>query len=348
MNFSQCLPLVELTRGSLVESIHAGAIAVVDATGKLVASYGDPEMTAYMRSSAKPFQALPFIEMNGDLTFGLDGREVAVICASHTGTDEHVAVVAGLQKKIGIREKDLLCGTHTPSNPQAQRELILRNEEPTPNRHNCSGKHTGMLAHAVLRNLPTADYINPQHPIQQAILAAFADMTGLPAEKVVLGTDGCSAPNFAVPLRNAALGFARLVDPRGLANTRAEACRRIVRAMTGNPFMVAGPKQFDTAVMELGMGSILSKGGAEGFQCIGLAPGMLGEGSPGVGIAFKIADGDHEGRARPVTAVEVMRQLGALTSEMVQVLKPFYHRPLENFRKMRVGTIRPCFELVRA
>jgi L-asparaginase II len=348
MDFTQCLPLVELTRGPLVESIHAGAIAVVDATGKLIASYGDPELTAFLRSSAKPFQALPFIEQNGDLTFGMDSREVAVICASHTGTDEHVAVVAGLQKKIGVGEKDLMCGTHTPSNTQAQRALILRNEEPSPNRHNCSGKHTGMLAHARLRNLPIEDYINPEHPIQKTILTTFAEMTGLPVDKVVLGTDGCSAPNFAVPLRNAAFGFARLVDPRGLAPARADACRRIVSAMTGHPMMIAGPKQFDTLVMELGKGRILSKGGAEGFQCLALAPGVLGEDSPGIGIAFKIADGDPEGRARAVTSVEIMRQLGALTDEMLLALKPFHRRPLENWRKLRVGKIRPCFELVKA
>jgi L-asparaginase II len=340
------LPMVELTRGSIVESFHTGAVAVVDAEGRLVASYGDVDALTFLRSSAKPFQALPFIESGGDQAFDLSGPEVAVICASHSGTDEHVAVVESIQKKIGVSEKDLLCGTHTPSHEPTQRALILRQAEPTPNRHNCSGKHTGMLAHAVLRRLPTADYINPNHAVQHTILTAFAEMTGLPVEAVVTGIDGCSAPNFAVPLRHAALGYARLIDPHRLSPARAQACQRIVSAMTSYPNMVAGPGRFDTALMELGRGSLLSKGGAEGYQCIGIAPGVLGPGSPGLGIALKIADGDVQGRAGTVAAVEVLRQLGVLSAGDLDALQRFSRRPLENFRKLRVGEIRPCFELL--
>jgi L-asparaginase II len=326
------LPMVELTRGSIVESFHSGAAAVVDADGNLVASFGDAGAVSFLRSSAKPFQALPFIELGGDQAFGLSSQEVAILCASHSGTDEHVAVIAGLQKKIGVSEPDLLCGSHIPAHEPTQRALLLRHEEPTPNRHNCSGKHTGMLAHALLRHLPKTDYINFDHPVQKTILTAFSDMTGVPVESVVLGIDGCSAPNFAIPLRQAALGYARLVDPRSLPPVKAQACQRIASAMTGFPNMVAGPGRFDTALMELGRGRILSKGGAEGYQCIGLLPGALGASSPGLGIAIKIADGDVQGRAGSLATLEILTQLGVISTGDLAALQRFYRRPLENFR----------------
>jgi L-asparaginase II len=234
----------------------------------------------------------------------------------------------------------------------------MHGEQPTPNRHNCSGKHTGMLAHARLRHAPLENYIDITHPVQQAILKTFAEMCGLAVEQVVVGVDGCSAPNFAVPLRNAALGYARLFDPTGLAPERAAACQRITQAMTSNPDMVAGPERFDTLIMGLasgmasGMasGRILTKAGAEGYQGIGLAPGALGPGTPAVGIAFKIADGDAAGRARSLVGLEVLRQLGAISKHEVDELDElaqFAPRPLYNWRRMQVGEIRPAFTLVK-
>jgi L-asparaginase II len=341
------LPVVELTRGPIVESIHFGAVAAVDVNGNLVASFGDADTVTFLRSSAKPFQALPFIELGGDQVFGLTEREVALMCASHSGTDEHVLVVQGMQRKIGISEKNLMCGTHPPTYQATAKAMLLRGEEPTPNRHNCSGKHTGMLAHALLRKLPLEDYININHPVQQTILKTFAEMCGLPTDKVVLGTDGCSAPNFAIPLRNAALGYARLCDPSQLSPERATACRRITHAMTSNPDMVGGPGRFDTVIMGLASGRLLSKAGAEGYQGIGIMPGALGPGSPALGIAFKISDGDAGGRARPCVAIEVLRQLGAISQREVDALATFGPQRLYNYRKLQVGEMRPSFELVQ-
>ena len=345
MDFSNCAPLIEVTRGSIVESLHFGAIAVVDAQGKLVASCGDPDTLTFLRSSAKPFQALPFVELGGDQAYGLTPRELALICASHSGTDEHVAVVQGIQARVGLGEVDLLCGTHWPYHEPTARSIWMRDEKPTPNRHNCSGKHTGMLAHALLRRLPKADYVNLAHPVQQSILAAFAEMVGLPVEQVTLGIDGCSAPNFAVPLRNAALGYARLSDPQRLPSRRADACQRIFDAMTTNPDMVGGPGRFDTLSMEQTGGRMVIKSGAEGYQAIGLGPGALGPGSPGLGIAFKVADGDSGDRARPTVAVEILRQLGAISPAELEALAGFGPRPLYNFRGLQVGETRPCFTL---
>ena len=338
-------PLVEVIRGTIVESVHFGALVIVDAGDQVLAAWGDPQTVTYLRSSAKPFQALPFVEMGGVEKFGLTDKELAVMCASHIGTDEHVATVEGMQKKFGVSEKDLLCGTQTPSDETTAQALLMRGEKPTPNRHNCSGKHSGMLGHAILRHLPTEDYINPSHPVQQTILQFFAEMCCLLPEEVVVGIDGCSAPNFAVPLFNAAQAFAGLADPSNLSPRRAQALRHIFRAMSTNPAMVAGPGRFDTALMEVAEGNIVSKGGAEGYGAMALAPGLLGKGTPGVGIAFKVSDGDFTDRVRPLVAVEILRQLGALTKEQADHLAQYWPRPLYNFRKLEVGWIRPCFIL---
>ena len=347
MSYINYQPMVEATRGTIVESIHMGALAISDTNGNLFASYGDPHTVTFLRSSAKPFQALPFIEMDGAETFGLTDREVAVLCASHAGTDEHAAVIRGIQQKIGVTEKDLLCGIHPPEDEATGRAMILRREEPTPVRHNCSGKHTGMLAHALLRHLSIEDYINPQHPIQKTILQGFSEMCSIPVKEIILGTDGCSAPVFAVPLHNAAQGYARMCDPHGLTAQRGAACQRITRSMTSNPDMIAGPGRFDTVIMQVGAGKIVSKGGAEGYQALGLLPGAQGSGSPALGITFKIADGDNTGRARAVASVEILRQLGALSEGQIMALVAFGTRPLRNWRKLPVGEIRPCFTLQR-
>ncbi|MDR3577731.1 MAG: asparaginase [Anaerolineaceae bacterium] len=336
-------PLVEVTRGHIVESIHFGALVVVDSSGQLLFKSGDPKTVTFLRSSAKPFQALPFFETGGAEIFGLSEREVAVICASHSGTDEHVQVVRGIQQKAGVSEGNLQCGCHPPMDPATVRLLWQRGEEPTPIRHNCSGKHSGMLAHAVMRNLPLEDYLNPQHPIQQSILKAFAELCSMKSEEVVVGIDGCSAPNFAVPLYNAALGYARLFDPAQLSAKRGEACQLITRSMSGNGFMVGGPGRFDTLLMEVGNGKIVSKGGAEGYQGLALAPGTAGN-NKAIGIAFKVSDGDADGtRAGHAVAVEILRRLGALNEEQLSLMADFDSHLLYNWRKLTVGELRTCF-----
>lgn len=341
-------PIFEVTRGNITESVHFGAAVVVDSHGRLLAHLGDPQAVTFLRSSAKPFQALPFIERGGHETFGLETREIAIMCASHSGTDEHVAALKTMQAKIGLTVDDLQCGIHYPYHEATADDMKARGELPTPYRHNCSGKHTGMLAHARLRSTPTQTYLDLNHPVQEAILQAFAEMCDLPADRVELGIDGCSAPNFAAPFYNAALGYARLCDPFGLDPQRASACRTITSAMTAYPGMVAGPERLDTALMEVGAGRILSKTGAEGYQAIGLLPGALGADSPGIGIAIKISDGDPSSRARNGVALAILKALGALSASDLEKLADFGpEKQLYNFRKLIVGQSRPAFELVR-
>ena len=355
MAITSYLPLLELTRGfsssgeQTVESVHFGAAAVVDVKGRLVAWIGNQQTITYLRSTAKPFQALPFLERNGKSAYNLTTREIALICASHSGTDAHVKVVQGIQQKTGVHESDLLCGTHPPIHTETANSLRERGEALSQNRHNCSGKHTGMLAFCRMENQPSENYIDPEHPIQKAILKTFAEMCDLTVDQVSVGIDGCSAPNFAVPLYNAALAYARLCDPENgkvTISERADACHTITAAMTSHPDMVGGPGRFDTDVMIVAGGRIVSKGGAEGYQGLGLLPGALGKGSPALGVAIKISDGDQKDRATHAVSLEVLRQLGALSSgDVMQLNKYGPTFPIHNWRKLTVGEARPCFKL---
>jgi L-asparaginase II len=351
MSLSPYLPLFEVTRGGVVESVHFGAIAVVDACGSLVASYGNPQAVTFLRSTAKPFQALPFIENGGQKLYNLSLREIALMCASHSGTDEHVAVVQGIQAKTGVAEADLECGVHPITHEPTLEAMRQRGEKLSPNRHNCSGKHTGMLAYARMKGLPKENYTDPSHPIQQEILLALAAMCALPPGLVVLGIDGCSAPNFAVPLYNAALALARLSDPQAgnvRPHARRDACDTIFEAMTSHPDMVGGPDSFDTHLMQAMDGRVLSKSGAEGYCGLGLPPGALRPDSPGVGVALKISDGDGRHGARPAVVLETLRQLGVIDASQLDRLASF--GPVStvlNWRKLDVGQARPCFVLGR-
>ena len=349
------LPLLEVTRGNIVESIHYGAVAIVNSRGKLLYSYGDPQTVAFLRSSAKPFQALPFVERGGVEHFGFTPSELALSCASHETAQFHLDAVQALQEKIGIHESDLQCGAHLPGDSEMLKKVIIDHITPTANFNNCSGKHTAMLAHAKMRGLPLETYLERDHPIQQDILTTFAEMCGIAHDKVELGTDGCSAPNFAVPLLNAALGFARLCDPVSLSKARADGCRKITSAMTSHSEMVSGFGEFDCELMKVGKGKILTKRGAEGFQAIGLLPGALSADSRGIGIAFKVSDGDPgrmgedlstHNRVRPAVTLEILRQLGALDDSQMKGLAEFGPTLLiKNHREIAVGESRPAFKL---
>jgi L-asparaginase II len=342
MNFT---PLVNVTRGELVESVHYGALAICDGTGRLYGYVGDPDVRAYLRSSAKPFQCLPLLESGAARHFGLDPQDIALVCASHSGMDEHVSVAASIQRKAGVGEADLRCGVHPPYHRETTKRLQDQGEEPTPNRNNCSGKHSGMLAFAKYSGHPLEDYVSLEHPVQRRFLETLAEMCDLPAERIVVGVDGCSVPTFAVPLRSAASAYARLMDPAGLEPERERSCREIVHAMTHHPRMVGGPDRFDTRLMEVTQGRLLAKGGAEGYQAIGIPPGAVGRESPALGMTIKIADGDQGGRARSMVALKALKSLGAITDEECDHLAQFDARPITNHRGDLVGEIHVDLQL---
>ena len=340
------LPVLELTRGKVVESVHFGSIAIMNSHGVLISFHGDPNGIHFLRSSAKPFQAIPLIENNGQTKWQLSKEEIAIFCASHTGTNHHVEVLTKLQEKLKVTEDDLLCGIHPPVDTKTRETMLKQNIPPTPNRHKCSGKHTNMLALAKLMKAPLNEYISPNHPIQEEILKTFGEMCLLNPGEILQGTDGCSAPVFAIPLKNAALGYARLCDPWELHPKRAHACRIITDAMMSHPEMVSGPGKFDTRLMDVTSGKIISKGGAEGYQLICIMPDVLEPGSPGLGIAIKISDGDARNRSRPAVALEILRQLGAISFQELDSLSEYGPElPVRNWRNLVVGKAYPTFEL---
>jgi len=344
-------PLLELIRASIVESTHIGSIAVVDSTGKLLHSLGDPDTVAFLRSSAKPFQVLPFVEQGGVDHFGFTQKELAISCASHETAQMHLDTVAAMQAKIGIQESQLQCGGHLPGDAAKLKQVIKEDITPSSNFNNCSGKHTAMLAFAKMRGLPLENYLAIDHPIQKEILKTFSELCGIELDKIELGIDGCSAPNFAVPLVNAALGMARICDPRDLGEARAAACKKITAAMIAHPEMVSNYGKFDCELMKIGGGRIVTKRGAEGFQIIGLMPGVyVGN---GVGISFKVTDGDasrmndsleSSSRVRPAVTLEILRQLNVLNGSQLKSLSKFGpEKILKNYAGLVTGKSQPVF-----
>jgi L-asparaginase II len=203
-----------------------------------------------------------------------------------------------------------------------------------------------MLALGRLLHLPIQAYTEPDHPVQQKILGVVAEMCGLDPDQIQLGRDGCSVPTFAMPLQNAALGWAKLVDPSGLSSKRQAACQMITRSMRENPFHVAGPGRFDTRVMQTGSGKIVSKAGAEAYQAVGLLPSALEPGSPALGIVLKIADGDLGKRARRAVMLEVLSQLMALSADQLTWLKDLGPvLEIRNQCQIPTGIGKPCFQL---
>jgi L-asparaginase II len=337
------VPIISVSRGEITESTHSGAAAVVDKNGKLIASIGNPNMAMFMRSTAKPMQALPFIQAGGHEKFGFTPKEIALICSSHSGTEDHFKTVADLQRKVGISEDLLQCGVHPPYDRASANLMIEKGSRPSQNHHNCSGKHTGKLAFAKLLDSDLDRYLEIDHPVQKEILKAIAEMCEVPEDEIVIGIDGCSAPVHALPLYNAALGLAKIADPSGLPPERAAACRIISSAMMEHPFMVAGPKRFDTDFMELVKGRMFVKSGSEGYMGIGI---LAADGKPGMGITIKISDGDAAGRARPAVALEIMRQLGVLSESDLGKIKNYGpQKNVENWRKLIVGQLTTTLKL---
>lgn len=329
---------VQVTRGSYVESNHVIHAAVVDRSGRLLHAVGDPQRLTFPRSSMKPFQAVPLIESGAADAYGYGDAEISLSCASHSGEPIHRHTVLDVLSRAELSEEYLQCGTHIPRDSESYRELIREGRELTPVFSNCSGKHSGMLLTARHLGEDLGTYRETDHPHQQRILSVIADICGVPAEEIGIGVDGCGVPVHRLPLSAAALGFARLAKPEGtVAALRAEALNRIRRGMTNRPEMVAGRHRFDTDLMTVFGGNLVSKVGAEGVQCIGVA-------DLGIGIAVKVEDGSE--RATFVAAMDVLKQLGIGTPEQFAQLDEYVHAPVLNARKERIGEIKPNFTLV--
>jgi L-asparaginase II len=325
--------MVEVTRGGVPESRHRVHAAVVDADGRLRAFAGEPDFVTFLRSAAKPLQALPLVEDGAFDRYGMTLRELALCCGSHSGSAEHTRVAERILEKAGVTSDALACGPHPPFDDEARRRLEEARLEPGRLHNNCSGKHAGMMMLARARGWDTAEYHRPDHPVQQRILVEVARWTQMPVEAIALATDGCGVPCFALPLRQMAISFARFA-----AAVRAgeRGPSLVVEAMTTHPEMVAGEGRICTELMRQAAGRLFAKVGAEGVYCVGVPGAELG-------IAIKVEDG--AARAVAPAILGVLRELDLISEDDFGALHHHAYPEVVNTRGEPVGQIRPAVVL---
>ena len=330
--------LAEVQRGGIVESFHRGAWAVVDGSGTLHSHAGDIDRPIFPRSAVKVLQALPLVESGAAERWGLTDDQLALACASHGGEAPHVATAAAMLAQAGVDAAALECGTHWPYHEGTQRTMAAAGQAPSALHNNCSGKHSGFVclgcvmakdgdARAFLRG-----YVGREHPVMREVGAALEAATGWRLADTPVGTDGCSIPTFAIPLRHLAHAFARVAGGGGLSEGRARAARRLRAAVAKAPFMVAGSGRFDSRVMERLGERVFCKVGAEGVYCAAFP-------EAGLGVALKMDDGNTTRAAEVVMAALIERHVRLDDAE-----RAFVHgladAPITNWNGLEVGRLR--------
>ncbi len=340
--------LVHALRGKTLESFHRGALAVVDADGGLVMALGDVDRPIFPRSACKVLQALPLVASGAAEMFKLSDAELALACASHGGEPRHTSAVAGLLTRLGLDAQALECGTHWPSHDGSLKALAHAGTLPSALNNNCSGKHTGfvcvgcLMARAAGRDAAefVRGYITPTHPVMREVTAALAAATGCDLSRAPVGTDGCSIPTFAIPLRQLAHGFARVATGVGLSVEHARAAKRLRQAVAAAPFFVAGTGRFDTRVMERLGERVFCKVGAEGVFCAAL-PEL------GLGVAIKMDDGNNA-RAAEVVMAAVIEARVRLDDGERQFMRALSDVALVNWNGIEVGRLQASTGLRQA
>jgi len=323
--------LVEVTRGSIVESRHRGAIAVVDAGGRVRAAVGDVGQAVFPRSAVKALQALPLVESGAADRYGFGNAELALACASHSGEPRHVATATRMLTAAGRSAADLACGVSWPANREAANALARAGEMPSALHDNCSGKHSGFICLACHMGVDPSGYVKPDHPVQRTVTAALAEMTDTDLGDHNRGVDGCSIPTYAVPLDKLALAFARFVTGEGLSADRARAAARLRAACTAEPAMVAGAGRFATHALSLFGARLFVKGGAEGVYCGGF-PEL------GLGVALKCDDGAS--RAAETLMAAVIAALVPMSAAERADFADWLTPPVMTRAGVRIGEVR--------
>lgn len=320
--------IVEVLRGSVVESQHRVHVAVAHAELGPAASAGNPAHHSFVRSAIKMFQVLPFVEAGGIAQFGLTGEELALCTASHGGEPFHVAAARSILAKARVTEVALACGPHPPMHAPSAEALKSAGQAPSKIHNNCSGKHAGMLAFAVQQQWVTNGYHRAAHPVQQRIIETVARWMGIRADDIEQAIDGCGLPTFAVPLDAVAEGCAKFA---AAAADGQAAPKAIFSAMVGHPEFVAGTDRLDTELMRTTKGRLFSKVGAEGFYCVGI-PTMR------TGVAIKVEDGAW--RAVEPALLATLRQIDAIGAAEMDTLVKFAEPEILNTRNEVVGQLR--------
>ncbi len=331
MNIPAHQLLAVSTRGGHPENMHWGSVAVVNARGELVARYGDASASTFARSTIKPFQALPFVRAGGIRRYAWGAEQTAMLCASHSAERCHVELVQGMLASAGNTVADLGCGAHEPMDATTRCVAASAGSEWTAIHNNCSGKHAGFLACCALHGWSRQDYLQPEHVLQQQIRAALSDFANYDIERAPRGTDGCSAPIYALPLERLAFAFARLA-----AGTDATALP-LRDAMRQQPQLISGSARFDLALASYGGEDWVVKGGADGLQ-------LLASVSRGIGVAVKIADGNL--RALNAAVLAVLRQLRWLDAAPLSPALAAHDAPaISNWNGIHTGEVLPTVQL---
>jgi len=325
--------LANVTRGNAIESVHRGAISVVDSSGRSVYSVGDINQPQYPRSSLKFIQAIPLVESGAARHYALDSQKLAFACASHNAEAVHSDLAASWLNDIGCSPDDLECGAELPLDEDTRFALIEQKQKPGRHHHNCSGKHCGLVTTARFFKEEHKGYRLYDHAVQRRLLDVVGSMASVDAMTLPWGYDGCGIPNVAMPLQSTALAFARFSRPAELETSRAEAVETIATAVAEHPYMVAGKNRLCTDLMELTGRDVLVKTGAEGFYTAVIR-------EQGLGVALKIDDGN--GRASMVALGAVLLKLDAITERQYQTLKHHVCPDVLNSRKETVGQIQPA------
>lgn len=327
--------LVQELRGNLVECEYEGHICGVSYAKTVKYKVGNPHHVAYMRSSAKPFQAIPGFRIGAGERFGFTDKELTLIMASHRAEPFHVQAAESMMRKIGVSEPDLACGWSYPLNEAARHALVAQGKPMRPIYHNCSGKHLGILAYCKAMGYPLKGYQEPDHPAQKDILAVLAMMAEYPAEQIRIGIDGCGLPVFGLPLNHIALAYLKLACPELIedAATRA-AVEQITSLMNDNPEMVSGTDMIcSTLLMD---DNIVAKGGAKGIYCFGLKKERLA-------FALKVMDGSEE--KWPLIVASILEQIGYSRTKTIERMYRLCPKPLANAGGTIVGENRAVFRL---
>jgi len=323
--------LVEVLRGRFAENLHRGHICIVGRKGKILSSIGDTHFLTYLRSCAKPIQAIPVITTGAAEKFNLTDKEITIFSGSLNGQDFQVEILKSILNKLGLDESYLRCGIHPPSHRATRKQVT----EYTPLHNNCAGKHLAMLTLCKFFDYPLDNYENIEHPVQQLILKEISVFTDVAIENIKIGIDGCGVPVFAVPLYNFALAYYKLANPENLDEKRRDAVKFLMRNSIKYPELIAGDERICTELMRV-ESNIFAKVGADGSYGIAAFKSKLG-------IAVKIESGNM--KALNVVVIELLKQLNILSEDDVEKLKIFYNVPIFNHRKEVVGKFKPVFKI---
>ncbi|MCF7809000.1 MAG: asparaginase [Candidatus Marinimicrobia bacterium] len=322
--------VTQIIRSEKVESIHKATAVVTNARGEIIQSFGDPELQTYVRSSAKPLQAMAVIRSGAFKKFGLTEKELAAICSSHSGEAIHTDTVHSIFNKAGLSEDLLSCGVHPPIDKISAHRLQQDGEEPQQIHNNCSGKHAGMLCTCAQWGENTENYLDPEHPSQTFIHDIVCEYTG--ETSIHRGIDGCSAPVFYLSLSKLARSFAAITEQE------TDERKLVFRSMTSNPYLVGGNQRFDTALMESFPGRIMSKGGAEAVSAAGF---ILPDGQV-YGLAIKVMDGNY--RVIGQMVLSILKEMGFIDGPMPEKLSHWWTPAMKNHAQVVVGTMKTSFE----